>query len=247
MSGLVTQQNQITSPVSSPSTSSSLSSIIKKIQMARLKLKQNQLQKPITSTTVTTISTTKSPLAQKLASDLTTNELLDLLRSRVNVTITTPKKEVITTESPLNSISDLEQLSEEELQALVASDPELKNLLLGVSPDYISPDLVNLSKQNDPPSQSLLLIRQQQLNDKMDLMQQQLNLKNSLEEKLKTKQTDHILLSTLLTDYQNRLEVLTNNYKMKLENLQNQSNQLKPQIQQDPRLSQLLGILKYIF
>jgi hypothetical protein len=223
--------------LSSPSHTSSLSSIIKKIQIARSRIKQTQPQ--------TVITTTKSPLAQKLASDLTTDELLDLLRNRVNVTITTPQKET-PKPTPVTSDlenSDLENLSEEELKALVASDPELRNLLLGVSPDYISPDLVNLSKEKDPSSQSLLLLRQQQLNDKMDLMQQQLNLKSSLEEKLRTKQSDHILLSTLLTDYQNRLEALTDNYKLKLQNLQLQSNQLKPQIQQDPRLQQIIGMI----
>lgn len=187
------------------------------------------------------VAVSDSPLAQKLASDLTTTELLDLLRTRVNVTVKAPAKPK--PQMSLDSLGGLDKLSEEELHALVSSDPELKSLLLGVSSDYISPDLINLSREKDSTSQSLLLLRQQQLNDKLDLMQQQLNLKNSLENKLQTKQSDSLVLNSLLVDYQSRLETLTNDYKAKLQNLQNQSLALTPQIQQDPRLRQILGTL----
>lgn len=183
-------------------------------------------------------------MAQKLASDLTTTDLLDLLRAKVNVTVSAPAPApapVLSPSTSLDSLAALDKLSEEELQALVSSDPELRKLLFGVSSDYISPDLLNLSRQNDSASQSLLLLRQQQLNDKLDLMQQQLSLKNSLESQLRSKQSDHVLLNSLLADYQVRLEQLTNDYRTKLQALQRQSQALSPQIQQDSRLSTILG------
>jgi hypothetical protein len=182
-----------------------------------------------------------SPLAQKLASELTTTELIDLLKTRVNVKVSSPKSVSSSPSISLETLSSLESLSDEELQAVVASDPELKALLLGVPSNYISQDLVNLSQKNDQASQNLLSIRQQQLNDKMDLMLQQLNLKNSLEQQLKTKQSDSILLNSLLGDYQTKLEALTNDYKLKLQTLQQQSLQLSSQIQRDQQLQTVLG------
>lgn len=229
------------------SSSSSLSSIIRKIQNVRSRLQGNRIKSPQPSPVVSTISvTSQSPLAQKLASELTTNELIDLLKTKVNVKIT-PQRPVVSKPSiSLETLASLENLSDAQLQDLVASDPELKALLLGVPSDYISPDLVNLSRQQDVPSQNLLSIRQEQLNDKMDLMLQQLNLKNSLEQQLQTKQSDSTVLNSLLLDYQKRLEMLTNNYKVKFQALQQQSINLTPQIQQDQQLKSVLGKAKLV-
>jgi hypothetical protein len=144
----------------------------------------------------------------KLVSQLPTSDLLALLDYQASGQLTDPRIE-----------------------------SELYSVLLGINENYIDRNLLDISLKNDEAIKVLYNLRHEQLVYKLNLVKQQLTLKSILEQQLKTQQMTKIKLNELLKNYENKLIVLVNNYRKKLQELQTVSMTLSPTLSSNQNIS----------
>lgn len=157
--------------------------------------------------------------AEQLGKDLSTEELLELLKSRLankDLAISIKNIENQKNTSNLNS-SPLTNTN------VTSSKNNIDSLILGVDSSYLDPEISNLSSKNQLATEVITQMRNEQIKDKMTLMEQQLSMKQILEERLKSEQLNKIKIKQLIDNYQQQLLQLTQNYQQRINSMTQQN------------------------
>lgn len=148
----------------------------------------------------TNLATNNKTKNSKPASQLSTEELLTILKARMQ--------------------------QENKNQTQQAALQRIDNQLLGVDDGYLTTDILDLESKNEKAAKVLQNLRREQLSDKMILLKQQLQLKEILEKQLRSRQLNKIQLKALISQYQQKINQMASEYQKKVTGLQNLSNQL---------------------